>query len=33
LIVPDGAVIIDTSDMTVDEVVDSIVGLARKAAD
>jgi len=32
LIIPEGAVIIDTSDMTVDEVVDSIVGLAREAA-
>ena len=32
LIVPDGAVTIDTSDMTVDEVVDAIVGLAREAA-
>jgi cytidylate kinase len=32
LVIPEGAVIIDTSDMTVDEVVDSIVGLAREAA-
>ena len=32
LIIPEGAVIIDTSDMTVEEVVDSIVGLARAAA-
>ena len=32
LIIPEGAVIIDTSDMTVEEVVDSIVGLAREAA-
>jgi len=31
LIIPEGAVIIDTSDKTVDEVVDSIVGLAREA--
>ena len=32
LIIPEGAVIIDTSDMTVDEVVDTIVGLARESA-
>jgi cytidylate kinase len=32
LILPEGAVIIDTSDMTVDEVVDTIVGLARESA-
>ena len=32
LIVPDGAVLIDTSDMTIDEVVDRIVGLASEAA-
>jgi CMP/dCMP kinase len=32
LIVPDGAVVIDTSDMTVGEVVDTIVGMAREQA-
>jgi cytidylate kinase len=32
LIVPDGAVVIDTSDLAVDEVVDTIVGMAREAA-
>ena len=32
LIVPEGAVVIDTSDMTVDEVVDRIVELAGEAA-
>jgi cytidylate kinase len=32
LIIPEGAEVIDTSDMTVDEVVDRIVELAREAA-
>jgi cytidylate kinase len=32
LIVPDGAVVIDTSDMTIDEVADRIVDLAGGAA-
>jgi cytidylate kinase len=33
LTVPEGAVVIDTSDMSVEEVVDSVVGLAVEATD
>lgn len=32
LIVPDGAVVIDTSDLTIDEVTEMVVGLAQGAA-
>jgi hypothetical protein len=32
LIVPDGAVVIDTSDLSIDEVAGMIVGLAGAAA-